>query len=469
MTVSHPQKASRDSIVALSTPSGAGGVAIIRMSGPDAIVRAAAVVGRKSPPRDRRACVASIKDPASGEIIDRALVLAFRAPHSFTGENVVEIQCHGGPYIVQRILKACLECGFRAADPGEFTRRAVLNGRMDLTEAEGLRELIQAQTEQEWRAGKQLHDGRLKNATIQLRQKLIESLAWLEARIDFPDEGDTAGVSLTHVKSRVETVREALGRLASTYASGRVSADGLRVCLLGAPNAGKSSLMNSLLGHERAIVSDIPGTTRDYIEEKCLVNGRLLRLIDMAGIRETRDLVEQLGVQRAKDLARQSDILLLVTTSETADNDLASIGAWVRSEGLRDPVVVITKIDLAGTSLTAARSATTTGRVGLGISNVTGEGLDALRARLATEVDQRIGSLREQDAWLTNARHLACVERARAHLDSVAGRIGRSAGDEDEILAFELHQATRELGLLIGEVYADDVLDVVFSSFCIGK
>lgn len=469
MTVNHPQKASRDSIVALSTPSGAGGVAIIRMSGPDAIVRAAAVVGRKSPPRDRRACVASIKDPGSGEIIDRALVLAFRAPHSFTGENVVEIQCHGGPYIVQRILKACLESGFRAADPGEFTRRAVSNGRMDLTEAEGLRELIQAQTEQEWRAGKQLHDGRLKNATIQLRQKLIESLAWLEARIDFPDEGDTAGVSLTHVKSRIETVRDALGRLASTYASGRVSADGLRVCLLGAPNAGKSSLMNSMLGHERAIVSDIPGTTRDYIEEKCLVNGRLLRLIDMAGIRETGDLVEQLGVQRAKDLARQSDILLLVTTSETAENDLASIGAWVRSEGLPDPVMVVTKIDLAGTSLIAAQSAATTDRGGLGISNVTGEGLDALRARLATEVDQRIGNLPEQDAWLTNARHLACVERATTHLDSVAGRIGKSAGDEDEILAFELHQATRELGLLIGEVYADDVLDVVFSSFCIGK
>ncbi len=465
MTVNHHQKASRDSIVALSTPSGAGGVAIIRMSGPDAIVRAAAVVHRKSPPRDRRASVASIKDPVSGEVLDRALILAFRAPHSFTGENVVEIHCHGGPYIVQRILKACLDSGFRAAEPGEFTRRAVVNGRMDLTEAEGLRELIEAQTEQEWRAGKQLHDGRLKNATIQLRQKLIEALAWLEARIDFPDEGDTSGVSLAHVKTRIDTVREALGRLASTYASGRVSADGLRVCLLGAPNAGKSSLMNSLLGHDRAIVSDIPGTTRDYIEEKCLVNGRLVRLIDMAGIRETGDLVEQLGVQRAKDLARQSDILLLVTTAETANADNASIGAWVRSEKLPEPVVVVTKIDLAGTGGIPGSPV----RAALGISNVTGEGLDALRTRLAAEVDQRIGHLREQDTWLTNARHLACVERAKAHLDSVAERIGSSIGDEDEILAFELHQATRELGLLIGEVYADDVLDVVFSSFCIGK
>lgn len=449
----------KDSIVALSTPSGAGGVAIIRMSGPDAIVRAAAVVSRKSPPRDRRACVAHIKDPVTGENIDRALILAFRAPHSFTGENVIEIHCHGGPYLVQRILKACLASGFRAAEPGEFTRRAVLSGKMDLTEAEGLRELIDAQTEQEWRAGKQLSDGRLKRATLDLRQKLLEALAYLEARIDFPDEGDTAGVSLAHVASRVLTVRASLASLASTYASGRVSADGLRVCLLGAPNAGKSSLMNSLLGHERAIVSDIPGTTRDYIEEKCLVDGRLLRLIDMAGIRETGDLVEQLGVARARELARQSDILLLVTTAENAAGDEASIGEWVRSESLPAPIMVVTKTDLRKNPVPGA----------LGVSNVTGEGMNELRARLASEVDQRLGQLREQDTWLTNARHLACVERAKAHLDTIAARLGKSAGDEDEILAFELRQATQELGLLIGEVYADDVLDVVFSSFCIGK
>lgn len=429
------------------------------MSGPDTIVRAAAVISRKSPPRDRRACVASIKDPASGELIDRCLILAFRAPHSFTGENVVEIHCHGGPYIVQRILKACLASGFRAAEPGEFTRRAVLNGKMDLTEAEGLRELIEAQTEQEWRAGKQLSDGRLKNATIDLRQKLLEALAYLEARIDFPDEGDTAGVSLDHVTTRIQSVRESLAKLASTYASGRVSAEGLRACLLGVPNAGKSSLMNSLLGHERAIVSDIPGTTRDYIEEKCLVHGRLVRLIDMAGIRESTDLVEQLGVQRARDLARQSDILLLVTTPDHAWSDQASIGKWAREESLADPIVVVTRIDLKSNPVTNA----------IGVSNITGEGMDLLRARLAAEVDLRTGQLRGHEAWLTNARHLDCVEKAKSHLDNISARIRNTGGDEDEILAFELRQATQELGLLVGEVYADDVLDVVFSSFCIGK
>lgn len=450
-----------DSIVALSTPTGAGGVAVIRLSGTDAIVRAAAIISRKSPPRDRRACVANVKDPSTGEIIDRCLILAFRAPNSFTGENVVEIQCHGGPYIVQRILKACLSSGFRAAEPGEFTRRAVLNGKMDLTEAEGLRELIEAQTEQEWRAGKQLSEGHLKKATIELRQKLLEALAYLEARIDFPDEGDTAGVSLQHVTTRVETARKALAHLASTYASGRVSAEGLRVCLLGAPNAGKSSLMNALLGHDRAIVSEIPGTTRDYIDEKCLVSGRLIRLIDMAGLRETADLVEQLGVARAKELARQADIILLVTPSEDATQDKAAIVSWIKSESLPDPIVIVTKIDLKTTNAIPQDC--------IGVSNLTGEGLDELRKRLAAEVDQRLGSLRNEAAWLTNARHLDCVERAKGRLDTIMDRIQPSGGDEDEILAFELREATQALGLLIGEVYADDVLDVVFSSFCIGK
>ena len=454
-------KALTDSIVALSTPAGAGGVAVIRLSGIDAIVRAAAVICRKLPPRDRHAYIANVKDPATSEVIDRCLILAFRAPRSFTGENIVEIQCHGGPYIVQRILKACLACGFRAAEPGEFTRRAVINGKMDLTEAEGLRELIEAQTKQEWRAGKQLSEGHLKNATLELRKKLLEALAYLEARIDFPDEGDTAGVSLQHVTTRIETARKALAHLASTYASGRVSAEGLRVCLVGAPNAGKSSLMNALLGHARAIVSEIPGTTRDYLDEKCLVSGRLIRLIDMAGLRETSDLVEQLGVARAKDLARQADILLLVTPMEDAVQDTAAILSWIKSESLPDPLVVVTKIDLAKAYTLPPES--------IGISNITGEGLDQLRKRLADEVDQRTGSLRHEAAWLTNARHLECVERARARLDTIMERMQPASGDQDEILAFELREAAQALGLLIGEVYADDVLDVVFSSFCIGK
>ncbi|NBQ53426.1 MAG: GTP-binding protein, partial [Proteobacteria bacterium] len=298
-------------------------------------------------------------------------------------------------------------------------------------------------------------------ATIELRQKLLEALAYLEARIDFPDEGDTAGVSLHHVTTRVETARKALAHLASTYASGRVSAEGLRVCLLGAPNAGKSSLMNALLGHDRAIVSEIPGTTRDYLDEKCLVSGRLIRLIDMAGLRETADLVEQLGVARAKELARQADILLLVTPIEDATQDKAAILSWIRSESLPDPIVIVTKIDLKGTHDIP--------RDCIGVSNLTGEGLDELRKRLAAEVDQRLGSLRNEAAWLTNARHLDCVERAKGRLDAIMERIQPSGGDEDEILAFELREATQALGLLIGEVYADDVLDVVFSSFCIGK
>lgn len=450
-----------DSIVALSTPSGEGGVAVIRMSGSDALVRATTLIERKAPLSPRRVYLANIKDPATGEQLDKSLVLGFRGPNSFTGEDIVEIHCHGGPYIVQRVLKACLSAGFRAAEPGEFTRRAVMNGKMDLTEAEGLRELIGARSEQEWRAGKQLADGHLKQAIAGMRRRLLDALAWLEARIDFPDEGDTSDVSLAQVSQHVESALAALTRLSETYTSGRISADGLRVCLLGAPNAGKSSLMNNLLGHERAIVSEVAGTTRDYIEEKCLVEGRLIRLIDMAGIRESADLVEQLGVQRAQELARSADIILLVTPVTDFAEDCNALESWLTQQGLKSPVVVVTKTDLAPEERLPPGA--------IGVSNLTGSGIPALRKQLAGLVDSHIAPLVAAETWLTNARHLECVDRAREHLNVVTEMIAAARGDQDEFMAFELRQAASALGLLIGEVYADDVLDVVFSSFCIGK
>lgn len=454
-------KSETDSIVALSTPSGEGGVAVVRMSGSDALTRAAVLFDRKGPVKPRQVHLTQIKDPLTGESLDKGVLITFHAPRSFTGENVVELHCHGGPYIVQRILKACLAAGFRAAEPGEFTRRAVLNGKMDLTEAEGLRELIGARSEQEWRAGKQLADGHLKNAIATMRQRLLEALAWLEARIDFPDEGDTADVSLDQVSHYVGNARAALTKLSETYTSGRISADGMRVCLLGAPNAGKSSLMNNLLGHERALVSDIPGTTRDYLEEKCLVEGRLIRLIDMAGIRESADLVEQLGVKRAQELARNADIILLVTPVTEFKNDCDILRTWLLQQNLGAPTVVVTKTDLNPHEEIPANA--------IGVSNITGVGIDALRKHLAGLVDSHIAPLSEAETWLTNARHLACVDQAMAHLDAVNQMIVETQGDQDEFIAFELRQAAGALGLLIGEVYADDVLDVVFSSFCIGK
>ncbi|MEY4632336.1 MAG: tRNA uridine-5-carboxymethylaminomethyl(34) synthesis GTPase MnmE [Pseudomonadota bacterium] len=447
----------KDSIVALATPPGVAGVAIIRMSGRDALVRGAAVLGRKTPIPDRRAFVCSIHEPGSHEVIDQALVLAFRAPRSFTGENCLEIHCHGGPYIVQRVLRACMAAGFRCAEPGEFTRRAVLNGKMDLTEAEGLRELIEAQTEQEWRAGRQLSDGRLKNLVLDLRRRLLEALAYLEARIDFPDEGDTAGVSLEHVRVRVESVMTALQKLAATYNSGRVSAEGLRICLLGPPNAGKSSLLNALLGHERAIVSDIPGTTRDYIEEKCLVEGRLVRLVDMAGVRDTTDAIEQLGVTKALELASRADLILLANEAGKPVPPHAGITPEIRARSLQ----IWTKADLAPSFKPKAGECA--------VSSVTGEGIEALRKRLASEVDKHTVRLDQEPAWLTNARHADCVDTALGRLGKIMSQIAGTKGDQDELLAFELREAATALGLLVGEIYADDVLDVVFSSFCIGK
>jgi tRNA modification GTPase len=457
-----PPRPTRDEepIAALASGTGAAAVALLRLSGRgchEFVAPLLEPLGSASwAAQTLRLC--RLRDGETGEILDEPLAAQFFAPRSFTGEDSVEIYCHGGPFIVQRALASLYRAGFRPAEPGEFTRRAFLNGKLDLTAAEGIKELVEAQSHQQWQAARQLASGKLKETIDALRKELIQSMAYLEAQIDFPDEGDTAHLHRGHVRTRVEAVRARVKRLLSTYDSGRVASRGLMVALVGAPNAGKSTLMNELLGRERAIVTPIAGTTRDYLEESCLVNGRLIRLVDMAGLRESRDAVEAIGIETARRLARAADLVVFLAASDAAAA-ATEVDAWERELTPQKALHLATKSDLA-------QPAWAKGPRWLAVSCATGAGVDALRARLAEAVDRHVGGLGEE-SFVTSARHVAALEATQVALDAFAAADAR--GEYDELLAFELQQAARALQAIVGAVDNEDVLDAVFSTFCVGK
>jgi len=448
-------------IAAVSTASGAAAVAIIRLTGTGCHELLGKVVRyRKSiQPPARRLVLASIIDPDTDVVIDEPLVVLFSDPASFTGQDAAEIHCHGGPWIVNRTMAILRAAGFRNAEPGEFTRRAFLREKLDLTTAEGIRELVNAESHQEWLAARQLATGRLRELIDELRNDLIAAMAWLEARIDFPDEGDTAGVEIREVRTRVERVEATLKKLAATRDSGRVAAKGLLVALYGLPNAGKSTLMNALLGTDRAIVSPHAGTTRDWIEERCLINGRLIRLVDMAGVRDSVDAVEKIGIDRAREFARDADVVIDLQAVDGDPVQQKSTSEWLTANRQNRSVVRCqTKIDMAQGEWE------TPGEIA--ISCTTGKGLDQLRDKLAGMVDVHVATVREE-ICLSSPRHVAAIESAIASLGRFHAAADRAA--YEEMLAFELLEAARSLESIVGVVASDEVLGKIFSDFCIGK
>jgi tRNA modification GTPase len=444
-------------IAALASGPGPSAVSIIRISGHALLPLVSSIIKPKSglkslEPRRPRLCL--IKDPTSGETLDEALVLYFAGPASFTGEDVIEVQCHGGPYIVSRILTTLFKQGVRHADPGEFTKRAFLNGKMDLTESEGIRDLVNAQSHQQWIAARHLSTGKLRDQIETLRKLLIEAMAYLEAQIDFPDEGDTANLHIEHVKKRTDQVKRVLQQLLSTYQSGQVATRGLTVALYGEPNAGKSTLMNYLLRKERAIVTPIAGTTRDYIEEQCLINGRLIRLIDMAGIRKSSDTVESIGIDAAKNIAKNSDLLLVLSPSDTATNNIMPT---LKEINPREQLLVATKSDLGEPAWS---------KDWIRISCATGENLEQLTSAIAAKVDSHVNLLPDE-GFITTERHRTAVENALASMELFYAGVEENA--HEEMLAFELLAASRSLKDIVGEVSGEDILDKIFSEFCLGK
>jgi len=442
-----------DTIAAIASAPGAAGVGVVRVSGPAAPAIAQALLGRA--PQPRRAYLAAFRDGV-GELIDRGLLLHFPAPASYTGEHVLELQGHGSAVLLDALLRRVCELGARLARPGEFTERAFLNGKLDLTQAEAVADLIAARSQAGARAALQSMEGVFSRKVGALLQALIALRVHIEAAIDFPEE-EIDFLADPAITARLENLRAELAELLREAQRGVRLNDGLKVAIVGRPNAGKSSLLNALAGSERAIVTAIPGTTRDVLRETLSLDGIALELADTAGLRETQDEVEREGVRRAHGQLARADVALLVSDAGHAAADLALLDALPAGA---ERVVLVNKIDLAHA---AAHAETRDGNRWLWVSAKTGEGLDALRDHLK----QLAGAGSGEGAFSARRRHVLALESVRDHLDRTAAILtGSRAG---ELAAEELRQAQHALGEITGDYSSDDLLGAIFSSFCIGK
>ena len=439
----------RDTIAAIATAAGAAGVGIVRVSGPGCRAIAAAVLGR--PPEPRHAHYLRFRD-GDGEVIDDGLLIHFPAPQSYTGEDVLELQGHGSPLLLARLLRRCLGLGARPARPGEFTERAFLEGRLDLAQAEAVADLISAGSEAAVRAARRSLDGEFSKRVHAVVEGLTALRVWVEAALDFPEE-EVDFLAAPELRRRLHDVAADLAALRSAAGRGQRLVDGLHVVIAGAPNAGKSSLLNALAGEDRAIVTDIAGTTRDLLRERVRVDGIELTLVDTAGLREAPDVVEQEGIRRARAELERADLVLAVL------DDQAPAPALELPTGI--PVLWLhNKADLSGAAAHAERRAD---GEHLWLSARTGEGLDALRHRLREAAGLGEGS---EGAFSARARHVDALARADALLAQAAAQLHHGAG---ELAAEELRRAQDALGEITGTVDADALLGRIFGDFCIGK
>lgn len=454
-----------DTIVAVATPPGRGGIGVIRLSGRDAVAVARRALRSPAPRFLEAPGAAVVADlvaaDAPGEPVDRVVATYFRAPRSYTGEDVVEVSCHGSPVVLDAALDLLLQSGARAATPGEFTLRAFLNGRMDLTQAEAVRDLVDAQTRHQARRAQRQLRGELSRRLSPLKERILDLVVHLESTVEFVDD-DIAPEGRSALSEELRAAASDLAALAASYGLGRLVSEGISVALVGPPNAGKSSIFNRLLESERAIVTPVPGTTRDLVSERVLVGGVPFRLVDTAGLRETDDTVERIGIERTRSAIADADVVLVVLDAavSTAGDDEPLLRA---TDGLRR-VVAVNKTDLAPAP--AWLAAAPAGAPVVAVSALTGEGLDALRATVLELVGGRSGA-EQGDILITNARHHALLRGAAAHLESAAGAL--EAGFGEEVALVGLHGCLRDLGELTGETALDDILNRIFSTFCIGK
>lgn len=441
----------QETIAAVSTAFGEGAIAVLRLSGPRAVEIAGAVFRGKRPVAELAPRMQHFGNlvASDGRVLDEVLLTLFRAPASYTGEEMAEIACHGGILITRRVLALLLEHGARAAGPGEFTQRAFLNGKMDLTQAEAVMDLIRAQTDLGLRAAAEQLEGRLGGRIRGLRETLADVLAHVEAYIDFPEEEiapDTGAALL----ARLDAVEEALAGLLRTADQGRVLREGVRTVLYGEPNVGKSSLLNRLLGFERAIVSEIPGTTRDTIEEVVNLRGIPLRLIDTAGVRAAHDALEREGIARTLAHLERADLVLHIADASRP-----------RPDETPDParLLVLNKIDLG-------EHPSWEGVPGVRVSCLETGNIEPLAEAIAARVLG--GGVAGGDVSIAiNARHQACLQSAARFVE--AAKRALSEGLSAEFIALELHSALDAVGDVVGRIDTEDLLGRIFSTFCIGK
>jgi tRNA modification GTPase len=487
-----------DTIVAIATPPGRGGIGVVRLSGPDAvkIVRpmlrlardhelgvpnAPAVGAMRWELEAGRAHFGELVEPATGERIDEVVTTYFAKPHSYTTDDVVEISCHGSPVVLRHVVEMAIASGARLAEPGEFTMRAFLNGRIDLTQAEAVRDLIESQTLYQAQVAARQLEGALSKRLQPIKQRLIELIATMEAGVDFAED-DVSVIANEQILSRIATIRMPLHELLASFAFGKVVHEGLTLAIVGRPNVGKSSLFNRLVERERAIVTATPGTTRDLVSETVAIGGIPVRVIDTAGIRAASDEAESIGVRKTMEAMADADVVLVVVDASTPAN-FGGLIPMDQSFGMRlltiledrKPLVVWNKIDLVAPrrylpveepvpGLPLADLAWRPGSIGT--SALTGEGIDELRRKIL----ERVGGNQmpqQESGFLTNVRQKQLVVEALAALDRASSAVPIHI--PDEMILLDLYSALRPLDDITGATTADDILNLIFGSFCIGK
>ena len=458
-----------DTIIALATPSGAGALSIIRLSGNDAIklaapffksVRGKDLVGQKSH-------TVRLGHVVEGDkILDEVLVTVFKGPHSYTGQNVVEISCHGSAYIQQQIIQLFLRNGCRMAEAGEFTLRAFLNGKLDLSQAEAVADLIASENEASHQIAMQQMRGGFSTEIKKLREELLNFASLIELELDFAEE-DVEFADRSQFKALLIRIREVLKRLIDSFAVGNVIKNGIPVAIVGEPNVGKSTLLNALLNEDRAIVSDIAGTTRDTIEDEISIGGIGFRFIDTAGIRETIDLVEGLGIKKTFEKIETAQVVIYLFDAEKfkvqSSKFKVEIETIKNKYPLKNLIIVANKIDkLSDGEISDLRSQISNL---LTLSAKTGEGVDALQNQLLEFVNT--GALRNNETIVTNTRHYDALIKALEEIEKV--QFGMDGGTPSDLLAIDLKEALYQLGLITGQVSNDELLGNIFANFCIGK
>ena len=445
-----------DTIVALATPAGIGAISVIRLSGPDSFSAADNIFAGSVKLSDAKSHTINYgKVELHDEIIDDVLVSVFRAPNSYTGEDSIEISTHGSQLVVKKIIEALLSTNVRFAEPGEFTKRAFLNGKMDLAQAEAVVDVINSRTEASLRGARNQLDGILSAKVDSLREMLINSSSMLELELDFAEE-DLEFLPKDKVVGRIDEITSEIDKLIKSYAFGKVIRDGVNVALVGKPNVGKSSLLNYMLKESRAIVSETPGTTRDVIREEFSVDGILYRLFDTAGIRLTEDAIEKEGVVRSREAVKNADVVIFLNdVSEGFSEELYSELIGLASE--ERILKVVNKIDLNPDNNIKSD---------VQISAKTGEGIESLFSKMK---EKAIGSenYSEKGAVVSNLRHFKALEKTNEHLNKAKESV--KAGMSGEFIAVDLRNAESSLGEIIGKVTNDDILNNIFSKFCIGK
>ena len=448
----------KNTIVALATPSGRSGIGIIRLSGKDSLSIVRKLVSdEKFSPKPRFAVLRKIYDLQTKDVLDEAIITYFQSPQSFTGEDVIEISCHGSPVVLRQIIDFCLKLDARMADAGEFSLRALANGRMNLSQAEAIRDLIDAQTVAAARQSVRQLRGELSNGLQPLKDDLLNVIVILESSLEFVED-DLPNLQAENIKQKLNEIVNKLGKMASTFQAGKLLREGLKVALVGRPNVGKSSLFNALLGQERAIVTEIAGTTRDQIHERFTINNIPISLIDTAGLRETSDVVESIGVERSKRTMVDADLLIvLLDGSEELNSEDKKI---ISQAAELNHLIVINKSDLPQSSINITGSSKI-----VKVSAKIGQGLDNLQKAIVKPFI--LQDIDNAGFLISDARHNDLLLRAKLEIEASIKLIDEKMSEE--IILIGLHNAMLFLGQVTGETTTDDMLTRIFSTFCIGK